>query len=90
MHICSALLTLNEPVIDTQFFPHPQHDFYWTSSPAATRKLEAWTVSFEYGFTTPMRRTDTRAPLVLTSHFLKNNYIVFHIQRLFLNGNQYF
>ena len=58
-----------EPAIDTQFFPHTQHDFYWTNSPTATRKLEAWTVSFEYGFTTPMRRTDTRyARLVRTSH----------------------
>ena len=63
-----------EPTIDTHFFPHTQHDFYWTSSPTATRKLEAWTVSFEYGFTTPMRRTDTRyARLVRTSHLLKNS-----------------
>lgn len=56
-----------EPAIDTHFFPHTQHDFYWSNSPTATRKLEAWTVSFEYGFTTPMRRTDTRyARLVRT------------------------
>ena len=62
-----------EPAIDTQFFPHTQHDFYWTNSPTATRTLEAWTVSFEYGFTTPMRRTDTRyARLVRTVHTAKN------------------
>lgn len=63
-----------EPAIDTQFFPHTQHDFYWTNSPTATRKLEAWTVSFEYGFTTPMRRTDTRyARLVRTFQHVKEN-----------------
>jgi len=57
------------PTINTQFFPHAQSDFYWTNSPTTTRILEAWTISFEYGFTTPMRRTDTRyARLVRTAN----------------------
>lgn len=57
-----------EPTINTQFFPYTQDDFYWTNSPTATRTLEAWTISFEYGFTAPMRRTDTRYARLVRSN----------------------
>jgi len=48
------------PSIDTQYFPQVQRDFYWSASAAAGKKNQAWTISFEYGFTAPMLRTDTR------------------------------
>ena len=48
------------PSIDTQYFPQVQRDFYWSASAAAGKNNQAWTISFEYGFTAPMLRTDTR------------------------------
>ncbi|WP_179957622.1 DUF1566 domain-containing protein [Exilibacterium tricleocarpae] len=56
-----------EPAIDTDYFPATQSEFYWSASAVAGRELEAWAVSFQFGFTTPLRRSDTRyARLVRT------------------------
>ena len=56
-----------EPAIHREFFPATQSDFYWSSSAVAHRPQEAWAVSFQFGFTTPMRRSDRRyARLVRT------------------------
>lgn len=58
-----------EPAIDTVYFPGTKSDFYWSSSPVVGRVQEAWTISFQFGYTTPMRRTDTRyARLVRTAN----------------------
>ncbi len=59
-----------EPAIDLAYFPKTKSDFYWSASPVADRTQEAWAISFQFGFTTPMRRTDTRYARLVRS--LKN------------------
>lgn len=46
-----------QPAIQLDYFPHTQNDFYWSLSPAAEQKASAWAVSFEFGFSTPMPRS---------------------------------
>jgi hypothetical protein len=49
-----------QPSIDAAFFPNTLDTFYWTQNPVAKREIEAWSVDFEFGTTTPLRKTDLR------------------------------
>ena len=49
-----------QPAIDTNYFPNTQKGFYWTESPVADRNTVSWALSFEYGFSTPMPRTEAQ------------------------------
>ena len=49
-----------EPAIDTAFFPATQNEFYWSASALVGREGEAWAISFQFGFSAPLRRSDTR------------------------------
>lgn len=46
-----------QPAIHLHYFPQTQNDFYWTLSPTAEQTLSAWAVSFEFGFSAPMPRS---------------------------------
>jgi hypothetical protein len=50
----------NQPAIDSGFFPNTLNNFYWTWNPIAKRPIEAWAINFEFGFTSPLRKTDLR------------------------------
>lgn len=49
-----------QPAIDLGHFPNTLNTFYWTHNPVPARPIEAWTVDFEFGTTSPMRKTDLR------------------------------
>lgn len=49
-----------QPAIDTQYFPETLSTFYWTASPMAGRPIEAWSINFEFGYASPLRKTDLR------------------------------
>ena len=49
-----------QPAIDNSYFPNTLNNFYWTLNPVAGRPIEAWAISFEFGFSTPLRKTDVR------------------------------
>ena len=49
-----------QPAIEQVFFPHALKEFYWAANPVVGRTLEAWAISFEFGFATPLRKTDRR------------------------------
>ncbi|WP_185235230.1 Lcl C-terminal domain-containing protein [Teredinibacter franksiae] len=50
----------SQPAIDTQFFPNTKNEFYWSSSPVAGHSTSAWAVSFQFGFTAPLQRNNSR------------------------------
>lgn len=50
----------NQPAIDSDYFPNSLNNFYWTWNPVAERPIEAWAINFEFGFTSPLRKTDLR------------------------------
>lgn len=47
-----------QPAIDTRYFPNTHNGFYWSSTPVSNRETDAWAQSFEFGFVSPIRRTD--------------------------------
>ena len=49
-----------QPSIDTDYFPHTRSTFYWATNPMVGRTLEAWAINFEFGGTSPLRKTDPR------------------------------
>lgn len=46
------------PAIENNFFPNTQNQFYWSHSATAGLQQTAWAVSFEFGFSAPMPRTN--------------------------------
>jgi hypothetical protein len=50
----------SQPAIDHNFFPHTLNNFYWTANPVVGRPIEAWAINFEFGYTSPFRKTDPR------------------------------
>lgn len=49
-----------QPAIDLDYFPHTLDTFYWVINPMANRPIEAWSVDFEFGTTSGLRKTDKR------------------------------
>lgn len=49
-----------QPSIHTAYFPATLSEFYWAANPLPARPLEAWTIDFEFGTTSPMRKSDQR------------------------------
>ena len=49
-----------QPSIEQNYFPYTLDNFYWTQEPVPGRQLEAWSVDFEFGTTSPLRKTDLR------------------------------
>ena len=50
----------NQPAIDPDYFTNTLSNFYWTWNPVVGRPIEAWAINFEFGFTSPLRKTDLR------------------------------
>ncbi|WP_236074822.1 Lcl C-terminal domain-containing protein [Teredinibacter purpureus] len=48
------------PAIDNTYFPNTQNEFYWSRSPVAGNNTSAWAVSFQFGFTAPLQRSNSR------------------------------
>lgn len=48
------------PAVDANYFPHTQNDFYWTNSAAPGNTDIAWAISMQFGYSSTMRRTDSR------------------------------
>lgn len=51
---------VSRPAIDVKFFPNTQLDFYWSSSPVVDQPSSAWGVSFQFGFSAPLQRNNSR------------------------------
>ncbi|MFT5114018.1 MAG: hypothetical protein ACI8P9_003351 [Parasphingorhabdus sp.] len=49
-----------QPAIDISYFPNTLNSFYWAMNPVAGRAIEAWAINFEFGFASPLRKTDLR------------------------------
>ena len=49
-----------QPAIEKSYFPHTLSTFYWVTDPVPARPIEAWSVDFEFGTTSPLRKTDLR------------------------------
>lgn len=49
-----------QPSIQSRFFPFTEATFYWVLEPHQNRTIEAWSVDFEFGTTSPLRKTDQR------------------------------
>ena len=47
-----------EPSIDPHYFPNTNDGFYWSATPVVNRMNDAWAQNFQFGFASPMRRTD--------------------------------
>ena len=56
-----------QPAIERDYFPNATNNFYWTLNPIAGRPIEAWTINFEFGYASPLRKTDPR-PARLVRH----------------------
>lgn len=50
-----------QPAIDRNYFPHTLSNFYWAFNPVVGRPIEAWAVNFEFGYSSPLRKTDVRS-----------------------------
>ncbi len=48
------------PAIEPNYFPNTQNQLYWSNSATAGLQQTAWAVSFEFGFSAPMQRTNGR------------------------------
>jgi len=48
------------PAVDVKYFPHTQNDFYWTNSAAPGNTDIAWAINMQFGYSSTMRRTDSR------------------------------
>lgn len=57
-----------EPAIENSYFPHTHNSFYWSSTPKVARIDESWALNFQFGFVSPMRRTDTHYVRLVRSH----------------------
>ncbi|WP_019600843.1 DUF1566 domain-containing protein [Teredinibacter turnerae] len=51
---------VSRPAVDGEFFPHTQNDFYWSSSPVVGKPTSAWAVSFQFGYSAPLQRNNSR------------------------------
>ena len=51
---------VSEPAIDEDYFPNTEDDFYWAHNPIPANKILAWSVNFQFGNSSPMRKTDLR------------------------------
>ncbi|SMF43423.1 Protein of unknown function [Alteromonadaceae bacterium Bs31] len=51
---------VTRPAISLDYFPNTQNDFYWSSSPVVRKTSSAWAVSFQFGFTAELQRTNGR------------------------------
>lgn len=49
------------PAVDVNYFPSTVNDYYWSISPTAAGKDTAWAISFQFGFSAPLRRDNPRA-----------------------------
>jgi len=56
-----------QPAIDSNYFPHTLSNFYWTLNPVAGRPIEAWSINFEFGYSSPLRKTDLRPARLVRS-----------------------
>ncbi|MEL6722074.1 MAG: DUF1566 domain-containing protein [Pseudomonadota bacterium] len=50
----------SQPAIEQNYFPQTLDTFYWTANPVAGRPIEAWAIQFEFGYASPIRKTDTQ------------------------------
>ena len=56
-----------QPTIDSRYFPNTLNNFYWAKNPVVGREIEAWAVNFEFGSTSPLRKTDLRPTRLVRS-----------------------
>ncbi len=63
----------NQPAIDIQYFPYTLNTYYWTLNPLANRPIEAWSVDFEFGTTSPLRKTDKHPVRLVRTNKQKEN-----------------
>jgi hypothetical protein len=49
-----------QPAINRDYFPHTLSNFYWAYNPVVGRPIEAWSINFEFGYASPLRKTDVR------------------------------
>lgn len=48
------------PAVDVNYFPDTVNDYYWSISPVVGSKDTAWAISFQFGFSAPLRRDNPR------------------------------
>jgi len=48
------------PAIHSEFFPNTKNEFYWSSSPVVRKPTSAWAVSFQFGFSAELQRSNSR------------------------------
>lgn len=48
------------PAINTDFFPNTKNNFYWSYAPVVGQKESAWGVSFQFGYSGPLKRDNGR------------------------------
>ncbi len=51
---------VTRPSISSEYFPNTQNNFYWSRSPVVRKPGSAWAVSFQFGFSAELQRSNGR------------------------------